>query len=174
LSIKGFNINGNIEKIDYESLENKPISVKNGGNVVINEDGTMTAPVVTGGVGENAVDYLLPIAQKIISGEIKNIQLYGDSITAGVGGTGKTKNGKNYCWASLFEEYMRDTYGITVTNYGGSGSELSYQYQKMKDNISDDTDLVIWLTGTNSRNTMEFWETYTSTPAYNNINNYKG
>lgn len=86
MSIKGFNINGNIEKIDYESLENKPVKVtpiaktedmfqpvgvdengrlytkqeasdytlpvggeelggvKNGGNVVINEDGTMTAP----------------------------------------------------------------------------------------------------------------------------------
>jgi lysophospholipase L1-like esterase len=44
MSIKGFNINGNIEKYDYESLENKPISLKNGGNVVINEDGTMTAP----------------------------------------------------------------------------------------------------------------------------------
>ena len=44
MSITGFNINGNIEKYDYESLENKPISLKNGGNVVINEDGTMTAP----------------------------------------------------------------------------------------------------------------------------------
>ncbi len=53
MSIKGFNINGNIEKYDYESLENKPTlqiggdelgGVKNGGNVVINEDGTMNAP----------------------------------------------------------------------------------------------------------------------------------
>jgi lysophospholipase L1-like esterase len=115
---------------------------------------------VDGGGSENGIG---TIAKKIFSGEIKQILLLGDSITAGAGGTGynagATGNGYDntgYCWANVFKKYMLDTYGITVRNFAKYGSIASEQYNIYLNNVQDADDLVIWLSGTNNRTSGRF------------------
>lgn len=112
---------------------------------------------------EGDVFNLRHIGAGIINGTIKKISLIGDSITDGAGGTGYngssstalSTNTAGYCWANMLKAYLGSRYGVTVTNYGQYGSGITQQVDKFSTTISDDTDLVIWLTGTNNRMAME-------------------
>lgn len=123
MSIKGFNIGGEIHKIDYESLDNKPTlpvlsvggdelgGVKNGGNVVINEDGTMTAPEteVTDEQISSAVSEHLEANPDLIT-SVVGFRAYNDSEAtiidgAWINGTsdGLYGTGKGYCISDYVE-----------------------------------------------------------------------
>jgi lysophospholipase L1-like esterase len=93
----------------------------------------------------------------------KKIKLIGDSITAGVGGTGYSLSTTliydsyyqakttGHCWANSLKTFLEGTYGCTVNNYGISGF-TSYQANLNVDNLVDETDdIVIYMLGTNDR-----------------------
>ena len=106
---------------------------------------------------------LRSIGAGIINGTIKKISLIGDSITDGAGGTGYngsastalSTNTAGYCWANMLKAYLGAKYGVEVTNYGQYGSGVTQQVDQFATTITADTDLVIWLTGTNNRMAME-------------------
>lgn len=107
------------------------------------------------------------IGKKIVSGDFSRILLLGDSITDGYGGTGyngeeqreKSINTAGYCWANLFIRYIYNRYGIPVERYGFYGSQMDFQYIRISDVVKSG-DLVIWLSGTNNRNSQEDFSAY--------------
>ena len=110
------------------------------------------------------------VGKKIITGEYSKIVLMGDSITDGYGGTGYngsqsasiSTNTDGYCWANVFKKYLSEKYSISVSNTGMYGSVISEQMNKINEIITDDTDLVILLTGTNNRNSSSTFDDYKS------------
>lgn len=98
------------------------------------------------------------IGKKIVNGDFSKIVLLGDSITDGYGGTDyngsqssvKSTNTDGYCWANMFKKYIGERYGIHVENYGYYGTHANYQYNQILGKLQN-TDLVIWLSGTNNR-----------------------
>ena len=110
------------------------------------------------------------VGKKIITGEYSKIVLMGDSITDGYGGTGYngsqsasiSTNTDGYCWANVFKKYLSEKYSISVSNTGMYGSVISEQMNKINEIITDDTDLVILLTGTNNRNSSSSFDNYKS------------
>ena len=110
------------------------------------------------------------VGKKIITGEYSKIVLMGDSITDGYGGTGYngsqsasiSTNTDGYCWANVFKKYLSEKYSISVSNTGMYGSVISEQMNKINEIITDDTDLVILLTGTNNRNSSSTFDNYKS------------
>ena len=110
------------------------------------------------------------VGKKIITGEYSKIVLMGDSITDGYGGTGYNGSRSNnistntdgYCWANVFKKYLSEKYSISVSNTGMYGSVISEQMNKINEIITDDTDLVILLTGTNNRDSSSKFNDYKS------------
>lgn len=107
------------------------------------------------------------IGKKIVSGDFSRIVLLGDSITDGYGGTdyngsksiARSTNTEGYCWANVFQRYITERYGIPVENYGYYGTLAAYQYNQII-NALETGDLVIWLSGTNNRETAETFANY--------------
>ena len=90
------------------------------------------------------------------------IKLIGDSITAGMGGTGFEEDGdeiipgwhvntKGYCWANLMKQYLEDKGIANVYNYGCSGIDTKTMSDNFYNVVGDDDDLVICMLGTNDR-----------------------
>jgi len=91
------------------------------------------------------------------------IKLLGDSITAGVGGTGYATNGNyiadtgermnpdGYCWANLFKTYLESNFHCLVVNYAISGKNSGYYAQRASSMIETNDDIVICMLGTNDR-----------------------
>lgn len=121
-----------------------------------------------------SVDVVGNDPKRIISEVLKTggqIKFIGDSITAGVGGTGFVEDGdiivnsnkvntNGYCMANLFKTYIESKYGNTVLNYGVRGSR-SYNLKTWilgGSLVSDDDKLLIVMTGTNNK-----WATENST-----------
>ncbi len=96
----------------------------------------------------------------------KTIKLIGDSITAGVGGTGYDAsssgggvplwdgtytNVKGTCWANMLKDYWEKKYGCTVLNYGYSGISSSHIIDHIDTLVEDTDDVVVCMIGTNDR-----------------------
>ena len=90
------------------------------------------------------------------------IKLVGDSITHGVGGSGFAQNGElivsgwsqnpdGYCWANLFRDHMRQTYGATVVNKACTGTDVHFVIHHFPELVDHDDDLIICTIGTNNR-----------------------
>ncbi|MCI7098107.1 MAG: SGNH/GDSL hydrolase family protein [Lachnospiraceae bacterium] len=115
-----------------------------------------------GGSSEDNGFDVKKIGQKIISSAYARIVLLGDSITNGYGGSGygsAQSNPDGYCWANLFKRYISETYGIPCTVLGYYGSVASLQVTNAL-NVLAKSDLLIWLTGTNNRDTEELFNAY--------------
>ena len=92
----------------------------------------------------------------------KKVVLGGDSITAGVGGTGYAADGETifgnykrnpngYCWAKLFATLLTEQYGCEVINNGCSGSRVNLWGENIDKLVPADTDVFILTIGTNDR-----------------------
>lgn len=119
-------------------------------------------------LSETILDVLLP--KLVNKKEVYNIKLVGDSITAGLQGTGydASKNGggeliandvysnvKGHCWANSFKNYIESKFlGVSVKNYGISGATAEFINKYKKDIIRTEDDLVIIMIGTNNRNSL--------------------
>ena len=93
------------------------------------------------------------------------IKLLGDSITHGVGGSGFQQNGETivegwaqnpdgYCWANLFRDYMKDTYGAVVVNKACTGTVVGFVVHNFSSLVDADDDIIVCTIGTNNRHTM--------------------
>ncbi len=96
------------------------------------------------------------------------IKLIGDSITAGVGGTGYNasesgggehiygiyyENVNGVCWANKLKAYWESKFpNVTVKNYGTSGRSSGHLLQNISSLVRNDDDIVICMVGTNDRN----------------------
>jgi lysophospholipase L1-like esterase len=92
------------------------------------------------------------ISKLILSSTTVNINLIGDSITAGVGGTGYNENDLTlgYNWANQMKSYFENKFNCTVTNSGISGITST----TIKSNIASSAsnkDIIICMIGTNDR-----------------------
>lgn len=92
----------------------------------------------------------------------KNIKLIGDSITAGVGGTGYATDGeeisgghkvntKGYCWANEVKKYFETYFRCNVKNYGINGLNSRQLASNIADFIRAEDNIVICCIGTNNR-----------------------
>ena len=156
---------------DYNNLSNKPL-IPSKTSELVNDSEFIKLSQLSGGaitVTNNALD-VKEVGKKIIAGEYSKIVLMGDSITDGYGGTGYngsqsasiSTNTDGYCWANVFKKYLSEKYSISVSNTGMYGSVISQQMNKINVIITDDTDLVILLTGTNNRNSSSTFNNYKS------------
>ena len=93
------------------------------------------------------------------------IKLLGDSITHGVGGSGREQNGppivesrrespSGYCWANLFRDHMKERYGATVVNRGCTGVKVEFILSHFSALVEEDDDIVICTVGTNNRHKL--------------------
>lgn len=98
----------------------------------------------------------------VIYDSTKKVKFIGDSITAGVGGTGyattgeiiygdKRVNGNGHCWANSLKAYLEDKFGLTAYNYGVSGINSRQLYDNITSIIHGDENLIICMIGTNDR-----------------------
>ncbi|NFH69039.1 hypothetical protein FDC35_03800 [Clostridium botulinum] len=92
----------------------------------------------------------------------KTIKIIGDSITAGVGGTGYNCDGdiiyglyrvntSGHCWANTLKLYLTSTFQCTVNNFGISGLKSTDMVEHLSDLIKDDDEIVLCSIGTNNR-----------------------
>lgn len=111
---------------------------------------------------QRVVDVIVPAVMNK-----KTIKLIGDSITAGVGGTGYDAsadgggvllwnntytNVKGTCWANMLKSYWEKKYGCTVLNYGYSGIASAHIISHIDTLVEDSDDVVVCMIGTNDRN----------------------
>lgn len=123
---------------------------------------TLTASSDSGNAKTSVIDI---ISKAVI--EKKTIKIIGDSITAGVCGTGydASKNGggvylwgdtytnvKGVCWANMIRDYWEKKYGCTVLNYGYSGISSGTIVSHIDTLVEDRDDVIICMIGTNDRN----------------------
>ena len=95
-----------------------------------------------------------------------NIKLIGDSITAGLRGTGYNatstgggsliydnvyQNVEGHCWANSFKAYLEEKFNVSVTNNGVSGIGAGTMINHWNDLVSASDDVVICMIGTNNR-----------------------
>ncbi len=106
----------------------------------------------------NNIAFMLKNAVKPI-----NIKLIGDSITAGVGGSGYKTDGDNiigiynrnpngYCWAKILKDTLEKKYNCYVTNNGIAGIGSDFIVKHISTLIEDTDDIVICMVGINDRN----------------------
>lgn len=98
----------------------------------------------------------------VLSDRKMNIKLLGDSITAGVGGTGYLLDGEviynttlsnpnGHCWANSLGRYLESKYNCSVKNYGVSGLTSWALKAIMHLAIRPEDDIIICMIGTNDR-----------------------
>lgn len=136
----------------------------------------------------NKKDALYYIANEgIKKGTNIQIKLLGDSITAGLGGTGfddsssgggtelfwnKYQNIDGTCWANSLKAYVENKYSnITIKNYGVSGATLHNlnQYYSSVPLVESDDNVVIVMIGTNDRDNTKANYFSNLTTLYNSI-----
>ena len=109
------------------------------------------------------------------------VKLLGDSITAGVGGTGYNQDGDfivntngrdyhvnvgGYCWANNLKDFLEEKFSCAVKNWGCSGIASRHIAQNLSTFIEDSDDLIIMQIGTNDR--IDIGDNSTET-LYNNL-----
>ncbi|EES49213.1 GDSL-type esterase/lipase family protein [Clostridium botulinum] len=91
----------------------------------------------------------------------KNIKILGDSIGAGVGGTGYSATGEiivgnnksnetGHCWANSFRDYLQSKYNCIVKNWSVSGWKSSDIVTNISTLITETDDIVICAIGANN------------------------
>ena len=95
-----------------------------------------------------------------------NIKLIGDSITAGLRGTGYNdtstgggqliydnvyQNVSGHCWANSLKDYFEEKFNVSVVNNGVSGIGAGTMITHWNDLVSANDDVVICMIGTNNR-----------------------
>lgn len=112
----------------------------------------------------NPYKSIISIVGSLIKDSHFKIKLIGDSITAGLGGTGYNTDGETiygnfkvntsgYCWANLLKNYLEAKFtGSVVKNWGTSGRNSYDLLQHIATLVESDDDLIICMIGTNDRN----------------------
>lgn len=112
---------------------------------------------------------LRDIGRMIINGDITKIDFIGDSVVAGVGGTGY--NGSNsepstfstgYCFTNVLRKYLAEKYNCTVVNEGISGASIRGIEAHMNDIFSNGSQCAIYFADINDRNSAEKWAEFES------------
>ncbi|NFO41098.1 hypothetical protein FDB42_13540 [Clostridium botulinum] len=91
----------------------------------------------------------------------KNIKILGDSIGAGVGGTGYSATGEiivgnnksnetGHCWANSFRDYLQSKYNCIVKNWSVSGWKSSDIVTNISTLITETDDIIICAIGANN------------------------
>jgi lysophospholipase L1-like esterase len=104
------------------------------------------------------------ISKLVLPSSTQQVKLIGDSITAGVGGTGYATTGEiiygtyqvnvnGVCWANSFKTYLEGKFGCTVKNWGVSGKTSKDLLNNISTLIQPADTIVICMIGTNDRNT---------------------
>ena len=102
-------------------------------------------------------------SQLILSDRTLNVKIIGDSITAGVGGTGYATDGEiiygayrvntsGHCWANSLKEYYESKFNVSVKNFGVSGRNSWDLLTNLGQIIHAEDDIIICMIGTNDRN----------------------
>ena len=119
-----------------------------------------------GGLINESYQHVRDVIAPVITGNTR-VKLIGDSITAGVGGSGydvsasgggvllwnnRYTNVKGTCWANSLKDYWENKYGCTVLNYGYSGIKSQDILDHMSTLVEDEDDIVVCMIGTNDRN----------------------
>lgn len=114
-------------------------------------------------INENISNYSIARIMSSIFKGGKNIKFIGDSITAGVGGTGYSMTGETiysnfkvnesgYCWANLLKSYLEEKFDCVVKNFGTSGRNSRDLLQNINSIVREEDDIIICMIGTNDRN----------------------
>lgn len=124
----------------------------------------MNASSVSDAIGNlgNQYETIFSKTSSVIYDNTKIVKFIGDSITAGVGGTGyattgeiiygdKKVNENGHCWANSLKAYLESKFGLTAYNYGVSGINSRQLYDYIGSIIHGDEDLIVCMIGTNDR-----------------------
>lgn len=114
-----------------------------------------------------AVDNRFPISARTVIDSSSKVVFIGDSIVAGVGGTGWQQESGRYlltydgvdlyandngtCWANMMRDYLIENYGCTALNNGLSGFNSVNIPQNIAQLVPSDTTHVIACWGINDR-----------------------
>jgi lysophospholipase L1-like esterase len=117
-------------------------------------------------LGSNAVPIENFFAQIVKASSLMHIKLLGDSITAGVGGTGfddsSTGGGEQiygsvyqniagHCWANTLKTFWEEKFNVSVVNNGWSGSDSHHIIQYWNYLVDANDDVLVCTIGTNDR-----------------------
>lgn len=123
-------------------------------------------------ITNNSITTINDIMKSIIlSDKTINIKLIGDSITAGVGGTGYELTGETIygnfkvnehgkCWANSLKLYFESKFNCTVKNFGCSGINSQHIIDNWASLVKEADDIVICMIGTNDRSQRTILEFY--------------
>lgn len=117
---------------------------------------------------------LTDIGRMIINGDITKIDFIGNSVVAGLGGTGY--NGSNsvpstfstgYCFTNVMRKYLSEKYNCTVVNQGISGQAITGIENHMNEIFSTGSQCAIYFADINDRGSAENWNTFkTDLPSF--------
>lgn len=144
-------------------------------------DITVNYKTVSEALSENEKDAfqrVYDVTMPILFDNTKTVKIIGDSITAGVGGTGYETNGEviygekrvnenGHCWANSLKDYLYNKFGVVAKNYGVSGINSRQLFNNISSLVNADDDLVICMIGTNDRH-----DTYNGTDS--TVQSYMG
>ena len=112
---------------------------------------------------------LTDIGRMIINGTITKIDFIGNSVVAGVGGTGydgnhlaPSPNSTGYCFTNVMRKYLAEKYGCTVVNQGMSGASIEDIEVYMNTIFSTGSQCAIYFADINDRNSSAEWNTFMS------------
>ena len=102
------------------------------------------------------------ISKIILSEKVINIKILGDSITAGVGGTGYELTGEliygtnrvnenGVCWANKLKEHFENKFNCSVKNYGVAGITSKDIIDNWTNIVKENDDILVCTIGTNDR-----------------------
>ena len=173
LQVSIYNVHGLVETITRD-MSTYGISESAVGFIPYNTGAnTIQTPLANYGLSfkrfeeRTVLDNILPML--VNETKTYRIKLIGDSITAGVGGTGYDtsssgggalitsgvyQNVRGTCWANSLKGYLEAKFaGVTVTNNGYSGATAQWINERFGDFVSASDNLVVCMVGTNNRNT---------------------
>ena len=135
--------------------------VKMGNNTVNTYFKDITSKINT--IDNTRLKNILSITKNI---QGKKIKFIGDSITAGVGGTGYLLNGdiiygdhkvntSGHCFANNIKTYLENKFNCTVKNFGIGGTTSQDIVSNLSSLISKNDDIIVCMIGTNNRHVTD-------------------
>ena len=110
---------------------------------------------------------LTDIGRKIASGEITKIDFIGDSVVAGMGGTGydgnwkaPSPNSSGYCFCNVMRKHLSEQFGCTVVNQGMSGATITDIEKYMDTIFSEGSQCAIYFADINDRENAETYAAF--------------
>lgn len=132
------------------------------------QDGSLTAEKQSQSAYMHFGD-LTDIGRMIINGTITKIDFIGNSVVAGMGGTGYDGNrlrpspeSSGYCFANVMRKYLAEKYNCTVVNQGMSAAAITDIEEYMDTIFSSGSQCAIYFADINDRNSAEQWTTFKS------------